>query len=379
MLEIKTGLFLGLSINGMDYPLEKNGFQKLVMVSNRRMSTATFELVFSDLTDWINKKITLADGVPIVIKLGRSIDRYDVYKYRVWNYKRDPSRTVPQYTVYGYFDAPKWFLEAWKKPINGTSSSALSELASKCGLTPECDPSNDNMLWLPGNERACMFARSIAERGWMDANGCMVIGMTLDGRFLYKNLTNLPRTGPIFTTGNVPGTANVIDNRYLTNSGYGNATGGYKHALRQQNIDGKRDSWNEVNVQRKTQQFQLNKDVRGMLKKGRIDFGPVDGGNTHRYFHRALYTNMRSALLYSQGVELMIDQRTPLKFDLFEPFIYEAYDPPATGEPRLTEQFRSVYYVTAKAIYIEQGNYWEKFQGYTTGVNKDPDGKGSQL
>jgi hypothetical protein len=84
-------------------------------------------------------------------------------------------------------------------------------------------------------------------------------------------------------------------------------------------------------------------------------------------------------MMYSQGVELMIDQRTPLNFDLFSPFIYEAYDPPATGTPRLTEQFRAVYYVTAKAIYIEQGNYWEKFQGFTTGVNKDPDGKGSQL
>lgn len=379
MLEIKTGVFLSIDIDGQEYPLEKNGFQKLILVSNKRMSVATCELVFSDLTSRINTEITLADGVPLVIKLGRSIEDYDVYTYRVYNYKRDPSRTTPQYTVIGYFDAPKWFLAAWKKPIEATSSAALAELAGACGLQPDCDPTNDEMIWLPGNERACMFARSIAERGFLDTNSCMVTGMTLDGVFKYKNLTTLPDSGPIFTQGHVPETANVIDNRYLVSSGYGNSIGGYQHLIRPQLLREFRDFTDQVDVTRKTQTFQMNNEVKGMLGKGRIDFGDIDGSNTHDFWEEARYQNIRTAMIYSMGVELMIDQRTPIGLDLFSPITYEPYDPPSTGEARLTEQYRGVYYVTAKAIYVEGGNYYEKFQAYSTGINKDPDRKGSQL
>jgi hypothetical protein len=124
--------------------------------------------------------------------------------------------------------------------------------------------------------------------------------------------------------------------------------------------------------------FQLNREVKGNLNSGRIDFGDVDSGNVHKHWDRARYQNLRTAMIYSMGVELMLDQRTPLELDLLTAFMYEPYDPPATGTAKLTEQFRGIYYVTAKAIHIEQGNYWEKFQGYITGINKDPDGKGSQ-
>lgn len=349
------------------------------MVSNKRMHTATCELVFSDLSDRINKAVTLADGVPMVIKLGRSIEQYDVYNYRVYNFKRDPARTVPQYTVSGYFDAPKWFLEAWTRPIEGTSSAALSQLATACGLRAECDPSNDDMLWLPGNERGCSFARSISERGYLDEQSCMVTGMTLDGKFLYKNLATLPNTGKTFTTGNVPGTANVIDNRFLVSSGFGNIMGGYKHLVRTQMLGKASEKIDQLAMKRKTQQLQLNKGLRNMIDRGRIDFGLVNSGNVHDHWDKARYQNMRTAMLYSMGVEVLIDQRTPIDFDLFTPFFYEVYDPPANGSAKLAEQFRSLYYVTAKAIYVEQGNYYEKFQGFTTGTNKDPDGKGSQL
>lgn len=378
MLEIKTGLFLGITIDGQDYPMEKNGFQKLVMVSNKRMSTATCELTFADISDKINTEVTLADGVTLVIKLGRSIEDYDVYKYRVYSYKRIPASTTVQYTVLGYFDAPKWFLEAWKKPIEGCSRVAIEKLASDCGLKTDCDVTNDDMIWMPGNERTCMFARSIAERGYLDDKSCMAIGMTLDGTFKYKNLTLLPTTGKLFTHGNVPGTANVIDVKHLTSSGYGNSIGGYQHLVRPQLIREFKDKIDQLDVKRKTQMLQLNREVKGMLTKGRIDYGDIDGGNVHPNWDKARYQNLRTAMIYSMGVEILMEVRSPIEFDLFSAFLYEPYDPPAQGEVRLAEQYRSLYYVTAKAIYIEQGTYYEKIQGYTTGINKDPDEKGSQ-
>lgn len=378
MLEIKTGVLLGVSINGQDYPLEKNAFKKLTLVSNKRMNVATCELVFGDLSGKINKEITLADGVPLEIKVGRSIEKYDVYKMRVYSYKRDPSRTTPTYTVLGYYDAPKWFMESWKVPIEATSSAAIAEVASACGLTPEVDATNDDMIWLPGNSRSCMFARHIGEHGFLSATSAMSMGMTLGGILKYKNLSDLPDSGPVFAPGNMPNTANVVDSKYLTGSGYGNNIGGYTHKVQPQILALELDPVEELSLVRKTQYLQQNAEVKGMIAKGRIDFGSVDSGNVHPFWDQARYQNIRTAMMYSMGVELMINQRTPMDYDLFSPFIYEAYEPPSMGESEIADQFRSVYYVTAKAVYITEGNYFEKFQGYSNGINADPDGKGSQ-
>jgi hypothetical protein len=378
MLEIGTGIFIGLEINGVEYPLEKNVFQKAVLVSNKRMSVPTCEITFGDLTNRINTEVTLADGVPLIIHIGRDRNDYDSYYYRVYNYKRDMAGSMSVYTIVGYVDSPAWFLQAWKKPIEGTSSKVLETMLSTCGLKSDCDPTNDDMLWLPGNERTCMFARSIAERGYLDDKSCLSLGMTLDGTFKYKNLTTLPTTGPTFTVGSIENTVNVISSKYLISSGYGNSIGGYKHLVRPQVIREFKDKIDQLSVKRKTQTLQLNDEIRGMLQKGRIDFGDIDAGNVHKNWDKARYQNLRTAMIYSMGVELMIDQRTPINLDLFSPFLYEAYDPPATGAAKLTEQYRCVYYITAKVIYLEGGNYFEKFQGYTTGINKDPDGKGSQ-
>lgn len=364
----------------MDYPLEKNGFQRLRLCSNKRMSIATCEIVFSDLSRMINTDVTLADGVKLTIKLGRSIEDYDVYNYRVYNFKRDPVNSTNQYTVFGYLDAPGWFFGAWRKPIEDTSANVIAALASASGLEPECDATDDLMLWLPGNERTCMFARSVAARGFLDTSSGMVMGMTLTGVLRYKNLTTLPDSGPIFTHGDVPETCNVIDHKYLTGSGYGNAIGGYNHLIRPQLIREEREPTDGLDIKRKTQMFQQNVEIKGMMGRGRMDFGDIDGGNTHDFWEESRYQNIRTAMLYSTGVELLTNQRTPIDLDLFSALMYEPYDPPAGGRVEIVnEVFRSVYYVTAKTIEVRMGDYFEKFQCCSTGVNKDPDQRGSQL
>jgi hypothetical protein len=380
VLEIKTGVLLGVHINGNEYKLESNGFKKLTLVSNKRMSVPTFEFVFADLTDKINKEITLADGVPIEFHVGRSVDKFDVYKMRVYNYKRDPHQTIPFYTVYGYLDVPKWFLQSWKLAIEDVGSAVIEAVAGECGLEPEVDATNDFMIWLPNRRRACMFAKHIAEHAYLDDSSAFVMGVTLDKKLKLKNLTTLPSSGETFAPGNQPNTANVVDNRYLTGSGYGNSIGGYAHKVWPQLLTMEAEPIEELALTRKTQHLQLNVELKDMLTdNGRLDFGPINAGNVHIFWDQARYQNYRTAMMYGMGVELLIDQRTPFDYDLFTPFNYEAYDPPSTGEAQIADQFRSLYYVTAKAVYITEGNYYEKFQGYSTGNNADPDGKGSQV
>lgn len=379
MVEIKTGVFFGLFIDNAEVPLEKSGFQKLILVSNKRTFIPTCEIVFSDVSNKLIEEVTLADGVTITILLGRSIDEYDTYNFRVYSHDHTPSRATPQYRVMGILDAPKWFLEARKKPVKGTSSQAISELAGACNLKFDGDNTSDSMIWMPGNDKYCRFARDISIRGWIDGTSGMQLGLTLDGTVVYKNLTTLPLDGPVFTSGHVSGTANVIDHTILNTSGHNNTIGGYKHAVRTQDISKDSSRIDQLAATKKTQQFQINKEVKGLIQEGRIDFGLIGGCNVHDHWEDARYQNLRTAMVYSAGIEVLIDQRTPLALDLLAPFVYQAYEPPVTGEAQSNEQYSCVYYTTAKTIYIEQGNYYEKFQGYTTGTNADPDGNGSQL
>ena len=379
MLEVTSGLFLGVMINGMNYPIESNGFQSLVIVSNRRMSVTTCELSFTDVTKQINSDITVADGVELLLKVGKSVSEYTEYKFRIWNPKRQPAGSIQAYTLYGYMDSPKWFIDSWKFPIEGTSSEVLKKLAAGCGLPFSGDPTNDSMVWLPGNQRTCMFAKHIAEHGYLDGFGCMSLGMTCTGEIRYRNLNTLPEQGEFtFTQGGVNGTINVIDHKYLFNSGFANLAGGYQQVRQPQGLFSDTPI-DQLSVKRKTQMLQMNKDVKSMIDRGRIDFAPLDAGNVHANWDRAAYQNKRGALLYTTGLELLTNERTPLNLDVFSTLMWEGYDPPGAGSVSLSEQYRGVYVVTAKAITLTPGKYFEKIQAFAPGINKDPDMKGSQL
>ena len=382
MLEIRTGVLIGLEIDGREYHLEEGGFQSLTMVSNKKMGVATCQIVFSDITGKIDTQVTLSDGVPLLIKIGRSINDYDTYTYRLYQFKRDPMNTTPQYTLIGYYDAPKWFVKTWRPTIEDTSSNAIVKLGTDSGLIVSADQTNDNQIWWSSNSRTCVFAKDIASRGYLNDKSAMQLGQTIGGEIRYRNLTTIKREGPVFVHGDSPKDSDfrVLDQRYINGSGFGNQSGGYNHTTRPQSVLKQTVQRATLDIKRLTQHMMLDKGVKAQVNSGRIDIGPVDCGNVHEQWESARYQNLRTAMMYNMGVELLIQQQTPVDFDLFDSFKYQAVDPPASGGvPQDNPQYSADYVVTAKAIHVEQGNYFEKLQGFTTGINADPDQKGSQV
>ena len=371
MYEISTGAFVSVLFDGTEYPLERNGFMQLAIVSNKRMSVPCCEFVFHDFSNDVGENITIADNMTMTVREGLSSSKYNTWNFRVFSIRRESARSQI-YRVVGYLDVPKWFMEVWKEPIKSVSSKVISTLASHSGLNPVVDSTNDQMIWLPSNKRICQFARETAQHGYASESSCMSLGVTMDKRCLYKDLTLLPtKPEEIFAFGDMPNTKRIFDVSYLTSSGYGNAIGGYKFSAVTQNLNKDGKAEDKINVKRRAQYMMMNKEVKESLQAGRIDIADINIGNTNDKYERGYYQNTRIASTYSVGVELLTDMMTPTSFDLFSPILYDAKEvASAGGEPTTLESFRGVYWVTAKCIFFSQGMRCEKIQAYSNGVNK---------
>lgn len=371
MYEISTGAFVSVLFEGVEYPLERNGFMQLAIVSNKRMSVPCCEFVFHDFSNDVGKNITIADNMTMTVREGLSSSNYNTWNFRVFSIRRESAR-APIFRVVGYLDVPKWFIEVWKEPIKSVSSTVISNLANYAKLKPEVDTTNDQMIWLPSNKRVCQFARETAQHGYASDSSCMSLGVTLNGRCLYKDITGLPtRPEEIFAFGDMPGTKRIFDVAYLTSSGYGNTIGGFKFSSVTQNVAKESKAEDKIDVKRRAQYMMMNKQVKDSIQTGRIDIADINVGNTNDKYERGFYQNQRIASTYSVGVEILTDMMTPITFDLFSPLLYDAKEGPTSGgEPTVLESFRGLYWVTAKAIFFNQGMRCEKIQAYSNGVNK---------
>lgn len=372
MLEIQTGVFIGIKFNNIEYNLEQAAFSKLIIVSNKRTYIPSFQLDIYDIRGTLDTN-TLVDGTLVTIHVGRSASHFDTYEFRLYKLVKNPSPSTPSYTLLGYLNFPKWFMQTLTAPINGTSSDVLKQLAEMSGLKHELDMTSDSMTWLPTNKTICAFARYVGWRGYIDERSSMSLGLTLDGCLRYKNLTLLPKDGQLFTFGGAPNAITVLDARAINNSGQANLTGGYNHATLPQTVEAVSDrkTRDKVDVKRQGQSLQINKSLKNSVEKGRVDVGLVNGGNTHANWEHALYQNLRIAGTYTNGVELLIDTMTDKSLDVLSTILYEAYQQPSTGLNTIDQKQRGSFVVTAKVIYIDQGNYFQKFQAYSNAINAD--------
>lgn len=385
MIEIATGILAGLQINGTDFPLENGGFRSIQLVSNSRLQTMSAQIVVADIAKRFDTSNTIGDGTPITLQLGKSTTTYDTYNLRVFSAPSDPSSGSMIYTITAYWDSYQWFMQTANSSITGTSSAAISQIAQSCGLTPVVDPTADSQTWRPANKRNCAFARDIANHGYANDNGLMMLGMAMNGEIRYRDLSKIQTTNamPTFlhtdnlTTQQGTPAFQVDDHQFMDVSGFKNARGGYQSQLIEQSVLSTASVVHaNVNVRRLTQLFNINKGIHNSIRGGRVEIGLVDCGNTHENYYRAKYQNERARQTFSTGVTLLTRQMTTKALDLFDPFLYTPVQPGSDGQINPDDRNKAVYIVTAKSIMVAGGNYYEKIEGMSQGPSIDPSNSG---
>lgn len=369
-------------IDGREFPLEKGGFSNALITSSQDAYVPCLEISLYDSRQFFTRSVTLADGTPIVLQLGPDQNNFKTYDFRVFKFKQGNQSGTPMYQIKAYLNKPLWFLGSRLTPIRGSSSDAIQQLAGECGLTVDLiDKTADQMVWYPKNERRCVFANKICSLGYLNASSFMRLAVTAESKLRYINIDKYDPKGKyqLYVNGDpTGGSIQYVDSRNINRSGFSNITGGYKHWIVEQQVlqTNPYEMTKTAQVKYMTEKLNQAKQVRQMLERGRIDFKPINCGNVHDNYWKAEYQNARAAKTYSQGVTFMVQETTPT--DLLDPFLYKRIPAPGHGTLQEDRSMVGMYVTTAKSIFVDQGNYYEKIQGFTTGLNDDPDSEDSQ-
>lgn len=371
MYQVRDNVWLDVRFDGTQYPIDQLGFEFIRVTENNRQFLPTAEMKFADGARWMEQKIKWRDGLPITVSIGKSQKEQNTYNFRLYRYNRTVVQATTTYDIIAYLDNPKYMLDTASKGFTGTSSDALRDLATRCGLKFSGDATADMQYWMPSNHRNCVWAQDVAKHGYINSDSLMQLCVRLDQTMLYRNMSSAsvyrgaPRTH--FVRHNViEPNLQIISSSAINTSGYTNAMGGYGFMLQSQPVLGTRTTpVSKLAVRKITRSIDVNEDVQGQIDRGRVRIAPIDCGNTHDKYHQAGYQNERAALVWSNGLNVMVQQTAdPTLLDLVEVTDYDQGHNIEEGKTR-----SGLYIVTARSKQITGSNYFEKYVLFTTGLN----------
>lgn len=367
-MKINANLFLSLRFGDKTFPLEKNGFQQITLIENQRLLLTQGEIIMQDVDALFGNKIPLGDGVPVQIIVGRDESSAKTYNMRVFGKPGGVVSGVPVYRILMYGDNPLWVLGTTKTPYEGTSNQVLEKLAQESGLKYEGAPTADKMIWLPTNDRRCVFASRTAAQGFYDQQSCMAMGVGLDGVLRYRNLATMQLTPdvPLIIRGDAKSDKiwSAVAARAINSSGAGNSRGGYGQVTHEQSTLRTAQKFVSAQVKNMSEVLAHNTGLAKGLGSVVTKFAPIDAGNVPVTHQQGIYQNQRISRMYSTGYEVMMQVETPFKmFDIVR------YVPQQEGygTPEQDRSNTAFYMLAGRTVQVKGQNYGEKLSILTTG------------
>lgn len=381
-MRLEDGFEVRLFINNLEFPLSPGSFSYVRTIHNVLLGVPTFDLVFYDPTATIMNTMQIADGVPIVLTLGDAnhLDQPPIQEnFRVFGKPKtlpSPQGGATAYRVLGVIDAPKFLRKNPGKSYTGTSAQVITQLANETGLTSQISHNTaDSMTWLPDRKSYATFAWSVALHGWADPQSLMVLSLDEFGGLRYANLSDISATvtpvATFFQGGDPTGYPKpwymLTDWRQISKSGFNNYWIGYDLRTRQMKSDGTWQQFDQVNLTKTGGNVEVNADVYNQLQgAGRIDLMPVDCGNVHPNYFRAMHQNKRLKTFYSQGVQILINRCT--SFNPLDPVQVIVLN---QANSTIDDTIKGVYLITGRTREITGLTCWEKLSMTTSALAKN--------
>ena len=307
-------------------PLHSMAFGSLLVTEHMLYKYPMGQLTFVDSLSLIPKVIMLKDGLPVRIVLGITPEKARTYHFRVFNVQQHDIANGRNYSISLISDLDVWRLQPYRKSITATSSDALGQLASECGfVSTSLDATNDKQTWLAGNKTPADFAYYMAQRGYVDATSCLLLGVTLGKQLRYINLNGIDfqRALPHFTKGSEEGMV-VTSFDLVTRAGQYNAAGGYNTTSVQfKPGTGEYEQHSAVETRRVGGAVDLNAKVKSSAGTGRFKVLPIDAGNNHAKATQAQHQNARIRQLLSHAAIMVTPMQTSVS--LFDPILCSIY------------------------------------------------------
>lgn len=337
--EIEIAIFL----DGKEFPLsEGNALNFLHCAESTKYLVPTVHFAATDMMGAM-RTLQLSDATQITV-LVKSSGIQEVMHFRANTWSRSPAGGTELFDIDGFLDAPKFRIGSSAEGISATSSGALQEIATRCGLTYSGETTNDHQLWLPRNLNYAQFTNYIANRGYMSDESHMVTAVDLTGNLLYRNVRKPKQVIPVcyrFLSGTA---LHCVEFVPVVNSGLTNSVSGYRDQRVQQSIFQQANKVHDkLEFTPGSKRLLVNNDVREDIKRSNVTYSPIDFGNVHEQSERAKYQNSRFDALRSLGGEFVFDMPTKLHvLDTIQ----------LTSQPN--SEYDGEYVITHKVIYVQE-------------------------
>lgn len=357
MLSIQDRLSIGILFNGQEFPFNRiNSMDFLHMAASSKIAIPMIHLKLRDVLGWISRTNALFDGTIITVTIAPRNHEAIPYNFRLNSYKEQRVGDSVSYEIDGYLDIPRYWFGSQQEPINGTSSSALEEIARQCNLLPQVDNTSNEQQWLPRNRQYHQWAREIAASGYVSDSSCMILATDFDKSLRYLNI-NASRnvTAHLSLVNRIEGAIHVVSHKPVASSGTSNHVGGYNNEYVQQMPleDNRYRVHRRIDVRNDEKgNMMMSGEIKNVSPHTNVQFGPIDPGNVGETYERGVYQNRRMQMLYSVGLEVL----TPELTNLGVLAVVEL----STPEHESVRMYSGRYVVAARTIYVQGIDYYEK-------------------
>ena len=250
MVQTVDRVTVGVHIDNVEI-VAPNVVDSISIINTNTYPVPSLKMTMSDTAGLVGSRINVVDGSLINITYG--VDQQLVTSsFRVADAEKVPRSSVPKYYIEGYLNEPLWLISGDNKVYEGTTASAITQLAAEANLEVEADQTNDHSNWRSANKKRYLTGREWANHGYVDDDSIMQLVFVQDTisrpkRLRYKNLNNLNRHNPVaffkqgsynpFATGSQNNPYLIINAQVHNNTGAANIDIGYAAEMLDNTLD----------------------------------------------------------------------------------------------------------------------------------------------
>lgn len=369
---IDETLFFDFYLNGVKLPLTFNNITSMLITSNIYDLLPQIRIDINDNLGLLDKGM-LTDGTILSVAIGSDSEKAmeDIMDFVLIGVPEQNTKTNSNsFLIYGVLNFPKFLREVKPYAFTGTSSNALSNIASTCGLKFDGVVTADEMTWINGTRNLGQFSQFIRDHGWSGDTSFMMSAVNLHKTLLYKDINSL-RPNYIITNSSVADNEKSFradEMAFQNKAGIYNYSYGYKTNATEYFLNSTEDKlFTEISyVKDNSSVLNMNSDIYNELGIIRNDLFPINIGNVHTNYQQAFYQNQRYKALNSLKCESYFSKSTPI--DLLDKVQLARTD---VASKTLDTDKAASWVVEAKTLAISQQRYFEKLTLSTTGIDAD--------
>lgn len=378
MINIAGRIFVTLKIDGNPIPHSVNLIERITMTEGMGALSPACELILNDYEGSLTKELALTDGNELHITVGKEPNAISTQtrQYRVFGVRQITTAFGPRMQVVGIYDAPGYLTGSVRESFKDNTAAVIKQIAERCKLCYygiedfNGRKADDKQVWMNIAKSRAMFVQQITRHGYIDEHSAMYSTLTSLGQLRYLNLNDVIETPKekikrmfVHNTFSAPSdkkgitTYTVREAHTRSTAGLMNTWQNYGSTRIEHNLSGEETKHEEVQVKTSADYLAINDKVKKNVERSRFDYTPIDCGNTHKNYQKAIYQNVKLLSLFSEHVSILTYDPTDVQ--PLDVVIYRQ----ANADAKMPVSNSDIYLVIGKSIVVAGGkNYAERIE-----------------